>query len=161
MKALKKYLPLIAAALGLIAVIMIFCPAIAGKETDSSYNGLKAVFGHSEKVLGKKVGVLDFSFMNLLTYVLAIAGIVCSVLAYRNPKNKLMSLIATVCFAVAAIFFFCTIAFTAISDDMLMGGLVKASDVKDGLELGIGAILGGVASILAAVASIAPVVLKK
>jgi hypothetical protein len=164
----KKMLPLImtaaAAFWGLVAIIMLFVPAVAVKDADATYNGLKIVFGYTAKqtVLGSTVTytVFNFSFMNLLTYILVLAGLVLSVLNVKM-QNKLFSVIAAVVFLVAGIFFFCTVGFTSVNADASKLFASLGSNIKDSLSLAVGAILGGVCSIAAALASIGNFLLKK
>lgn len=162
MKTFKKYAPMLAAVLGIIAVIMIFLPAVA--TGDDSFNGIKAVFGWTEKTefLGSTIEtkLLSFSFMNLLTYLLAIAGVVLSVLGIMGKGSKLFTLIATVCFAVAAVFFFCTIAFTVVEEGWSDLASALGGDIKESWKLGVGSIIGGICSILAAGCTIVPTFLK-
>ena len=162
MKELKKYAPLISAALGLIALIMLFLPAIVAGE--DVIKGTQAVFGWTEEVnvlVGvKKVEMLEFSFMNLLTYVLVIAGIALAVLAFLQ-KKELFAFIAAGCFAVAAVFFFCAIGFTVVAEGWNELAALVNGDIKAEWKLGAGAVIGGICSILAVAAAVAPVVLKK
>lgn len=156
---MKSYLPLAAAIFGVLALIMLFLPAIV--VGDESYNGLKVVFGYTEKaeVFGSTIEtkILKFSFMNLLPYLLVIGGIVLNVLNRKNG-SKLFALIATACFIVATVFFFCTIGSTVLAGDM-NDKIVEA--IKDEWKLGVGSILAAICSILAGLASITPVVMKK
>ena len=160
MKKLLKLAPLLAAALGLVALLMLFLPAVTTAET--SYNGLKVVFGYTEEtktiVSTIKTVILEFSFMNLLTYLLVIGGIVLSILN-KNGKNKLFFLIATACFIVAAILFLCTVSLTVINPDLVK--LAVGYDIKETWKLGAGAIIAAITSILAGLISILPVVMKK
>ena len=66
-----KPLSFVAAVLGLVAVVMLFLPAIGIKDTDTTYTGLQITFGYQESLLGFEYTVFDFSFMNLLTYIRA------------------------------------------------------------------------------------------
>ena len=100
--------------------------------------------------------------MNLLTYILALAGTVLSLLNLLAKKpNKLFSLLAMVAFVVSAVFFFCTVSFTSVNEDASKIFDLFGGDIKELFKLGVGAIVGGVLSILAALASAASLVLKK
>ena len=162
MKKLLKLAPLLAAALGVIALLMLFLPAVIADET--SYNGLKVVFGYTEEtkaiVSTIKTVILKFSFMNLLTYLLVICGIVLSILN-KDGKNKLFFLIATACFIIAAILFLCTVSLTVINPDWVKLIGYIGHDIKETWKLGAGAIIAAITSILAGAISILPVVMKK
>ena len=149
---------LAAAVLGVIAIIMLALPAIANKvSTDTVYSGWDVAFGLTEKatVGGATISreIFKFSFMNVLTYLLVIAGIACTVLNYLGKGGKYMNLIATVTFLLAGIFFFLVIPFSMPN----VGGEATIEEIaelkEEFFKLGAGAIIGGICSILAAVAS--------
>lgn len=157
MKSLKKYAPLVAVLAAVIALVMIFLPALAvEKET---YNGIKAVFGYSKKSTQGSFTVqqeiLKFSVMNLLTYVLVIVGGLCAFLSAKDSKKTIFSLIAAICLLVAGVFFFLTVNFTVIPENPLD---LTAKDI--GFELGVGAIIGGIVSIIGALFASVPAVSK-
>ena len=137
---------LCAAVLGVIAIIMLALPAFsAGEKLVFEYSCWEAVFGDSDELF-------KFSFMNFLTFALVIAGIVCTVLNFLGKGGKYMNLIATVAFLIAGIFFFLTIAFSVINvPEGTSAETIK--NMKEQFKLGAGAIIGGICSILAAVAS--------
>lgn len=157
MNKIKKFAPLAAAVAAVIALIMIFLPAIVVEE--ETYSGLKVIFGYTEKEsamgITLKVEVFAFSFMNLLTYLLVIAGGVCGVLAFMKSDKPIFTWIAAACLALAGIFFFCSVGFTVLSKD-----LVDLGATKENFKLGAGAIIGGIVSVLGALCAIAPTVLK-
>ena len=97
---------------------------------------------------------LNFSFMNLLPYILLIGGVVCAILGSAG-KNQLFSFIAIACFALAAV---CTFCFTlsSVSLTEFFATIYKT----EGATLGVGAIIGGICSALAAVACVFPVLAK-
>lgn len=164
MKAFKKFAPVIAAALGVIAIIMLFVPAVVVGE-DTSYNGWQAMFGYTKttEALGKeiKTEILAFSFMNLLSLILVAAGIVLCVLSFLGKGNKFFAFIAAACFIVAAVFFFLTLAFTMAGSSITLDGNLAQEKVKEGWKLGAGPIIAAILSILAAGSSVAPALLKK
>jgi hypothetical protein len=155
---------LVSVLFGIIAVIMIFLPAIAIKDSETTYSGLQVAFGYTEttKALGLTVSaeIFAFSFMNLLTYVLAIVGVVFVILGYLGKGGKFAAFIATIAFALAAIFYFCSVAFCVVGADInsVLGAL--GGNLKDSFVLGAGSIIGGICSILAAITAIAKVLLK-
>jgi hypothetical protein len=170
-KKIEKFIPLIAAALGVVAIIMLFLPAVvipATKLTEEvNYNGWQAIFGLTEtsKVLGNEVKTeyLVFSFMNLLTLILVAAGIVLCVLSFLGKGNKFFAFIAIACFIVAAVFFFLTLKFTTAGSVYainLIGQELSQAEAKKGWALGVGPIIGGILSILAGLVVSVPVVAK-
>ena len=167
-KKIEKFIPLIAAALGVVAIIMFFLPAVvipATKLTEEvNYNGWQAIFGLTEtsKVLGNEVKTeyLAFSLMNLLTLILVAAGIVLCVLSFLGKGNKFFAFIAIACFIVAAVFFFLTVAFTTAGAVYTFDGNLAQQKVKEAWKLGAGPIIGGILSILAGLVVSVPVVAK-
>ena len=59
-------------------------------------------FGYSDR----SAEIFLFSFANLLTYLLVVAGIVFTVLSFIGKLGKIVGIIAAVCFIVAGVFFF-------------------------------------------------------
>lgn len=157
---LGKPLSFVAAVLGLAAVVMLFLPAIGIKDTDTTYTGLQITFGYKESLLGFEYTVFDFSFMNLLTYILAVVGIVFSVLSAVGKGSKFAAFIAAAAFAVSGVFFFLSVSYTLPNEDASKIISFVGGDIKDALTLAYGAIIGGVASLLAAVCNLGKIVLK-
>ena len=157
---LGKPLSFVAAVLGLVAVVMLFLPAIGIKDTDTTYTGLQITFGYKDSVLGLEYTVFDFSFMNLLTYILAVVGIVFSVLSAMGKGSKFAAFIAVAAFAVSGVFFFLSVSYTLPNEDASKIISFVGGDIKDALTLAYGAIIGGVASLLAAVCNLGKIVLK-
>ena len=136
MKALKKYFPLIALACGVLACVMIFLPI--GSWMDHEYTGMQVALGDSDEYL-------EFSFINTLAYVLAIAGAALAFLGAKN-NNKMMKYAAIACFALAAILFF-----TAKNYVQLDGvGGAYAKEIRKQMEYEIGAYLSAIFCILGA-----------
>ena len=157
---LGKPLSFVAAVLGLAAVVMLFLPAIGIKDTDTTYTGLLITFGYKESLLGFEYTVFNFSFMNLLTYILAVVGIVFSVLSAMGKGSKFAAFIAAAAFAVSGVFFFLSVSYTLPNEDASKIISFVGGDIKDALTLAYGAIIGGVASLLAAVCNLGKIVLK-
>ena len=157
---LGKPLSFVAAVLGLAAVVMLFLPAIGIKDTDTTYTGLQITFGYKESLLGFEYTVFNFSFMNLLTYILAVVGIVFSVLSAMGKGSKFAAFIAAAAFAVSGVFFFLSVSYTLPNEDASKIISFVGGDIKDALTLAYGAIIGGVASLLAAVCNLGKIVLK-
>ena len=160
---MKKYLTLGnillcgAAVLGLVSILMMFAPGVQytvdagllGKSV-TAYTGAQITFGYTEKT-GTPLGeisakVFNFSFMNLLTYILVLAGLVLAVLAIVF-KCKYIAPVAAGCFLIAGIFYFLAVPFCAPA--------IENSDAlatyKEALSLGAGAIVAGILSIISAV----------
>ncbi len=158
--SIGKPLSFVAAVLGLAAVVMLFLPAIGIKDTDTTYTGLQITFGYKESLLGFEYTVFDFSFMNLLTYILAVVGIVFSVLSAMGKGSKFAAFIAAAAFAISGVFFFLSVSYTLPNEDASKIISFVGGDIKDALTLAYGAIIGGVASLLAAVCNLGKIVLK-
>lgn len=142
-----------AAVLALVAILMMFVTNIniVGKlsnEVHYACNGLQTVFGYKDGNLE----VYSFSFMNLLAYLLVIAGLVLVLLKLANASNSnIVDILAICVLLVGGVLFF------------LMPSLAVcpyASSLVT-LQLGIGAIIGGVLAILGAVVVALKLVLKK
>jgi len=152
----------VAAVLGLAAVCMMFLPAVGVKDTDVTYTGMQVAFGYTEvtklPIVGTeiKTEILRFSFMNTLTYILALVGVAFSVLAALGKGSKFANFVAAAAFAVAGVFFFLTVQYTIPNID--------SSDLtevfRNNLVLGVGAIVGGVLAFVAALANLAKLVIK-
>ncbi|MBR2903242.1 MAG: hypothetical protein IKC37_01210 [Clostridia bacterium] len=167
MKIVKKFAPIIASVLGLVAIVMIFCTAMVNAEdANEVYAGWQVVFGYS---LATKVGnsttytpIFAFSFMNLVPYILVLGGIALSVLLFLGKGNKILFWVAVALFAVAAVFFFLTWV-GAIREPSMLGDYVVKSgeELKQALTIGFGPIVAGICSILAAAAASAPFFIEK
>ncbi|MBQ9714068.1 MAG: hypothetical protein IJV83_05590 [Clostridia bacterium] len=150
MDKIKKYLPLVAAGLAALAVILgLACDAVVyGKDTmfETGQSGWETVFPAEVMAM---IMVMPF-----LTFLLVIVGGIQSLKAYFDPENEKASYIATACFLVAGIFFFFFKLFFCNAADM-------SKDLKKEYDLGVGAIIGAICSLLAAVAAVLPIVMKK
>ena len=159
-KFLGKILTCVGAVLALAAFFMMFAPAasreLLGKT--NSLSGVDVAFGYEEsgvKLLGASA--------NIVTYILLVVGIACAVLALLGKGGKIVSIVAAACFAVAGVFFFLAVQFASFYPEM-DGGAIKdklVEALKEQLDLGIGSIIGGILSLLGAVAVAVPVFLKK
>lgn len=178
-KSLGKLLAFASALLALVAVIMVFLPQIAAASEDSdvTYNGLAIAFG--KELAGADIfgfasasTVINFSFMNLLCYVLVLGGLVLEVLQLANiGKGKLISLIASVALIAGGILFFFALDFSTITSSGSFGGLSGSSEATSFAslnsesikvwELGIGAIIGGITAILSGVCYLGKLVIEK
>ncbi len=145
-----KIIMFVAALLGLAAILMLLAPGITAKsnlvDKTSSVSGFKVMFGGDGT---------DFNFMMFLSLIFAVVGILGAVLSFVL-KGKLGGLLAIAGFLLAGIFFFCFRAFYPMGVEGGAEGLdvlEKLTGVK--FTLGIGAILAGIFSLLAALASAA------
>lgn len=154
-KSFIKYAGIVSAVLAAVAICMIFLPAIvyAAPHVDPvSYTGLQVTFGFNETLasIGSSSYVVEwfkFSFMNLLTYVLLIVGIVFAVMQIASKKqSKLFTLITAACFVVAGVFMFMTITYSIVGLERITGAAVLD---KTYMSLGIGSIIGGITACLA------------
>lgn len=145
-KQTSRMVSLIATLLGLVAIAMIFLPNVANKITDTTYTGLQIAFGYSKR----SITIFEFSFMNLLVYLLAAAGVVFSVLGLNG--GKLSNFIATIAFIACGVLFFFSPSFCA--------GSVIGGNVTDALDLAYGAIIGAIAALLAGLAQLYKVFVK-
>lgn len=150
---MKKYLNKILIAcsiiLALVAIFMLFAPAITYTpiKTPVIYTGAQAAFGYKEPNTGLEI--LKAS-ANVVPYILLLVGVVFSVIAALGKFTKFAALVAAGCLLVAGVFFFLTVQLSS----------PVATGMKEVYELGVGAIIGGVASLLAALTSAAAAVVK-
>lgn len=165
-QSLNKILLALAALLGVASFCMMFVSAAIIPDTDYAYTGANLTFGYKQSLVNYEYVLFNFSFMNLLTYILVVVGVVFAVLAVLGKLGKIAPLVASVAFLVAGIFFFCSIAFCALNEnfDNFTSGLTSIfsgtkKSGKDILSLGAGAIVGGVLSLLAMLASASTLVL--
>lgn len=156
-----KITALVSAVLGLVALVMIFLPAVGIKQSDTTYTGLQVTFGYKETVpIIGDITIFEFSFMNLLTYLLALAGIVFSVLSAMGKGSKFAAFIAAGAFAVAGVFFFLPVSYCMPNAEASQVSSFFGGDIKEALTLAYGAIIGGVACLLAAIGNLGKVFLK-
>ena len=148
-------------ALGLLLGVAAICMMFVGGVTwgNATYTGLQTAFGYTKEtdvlVATAKTEIFAFSFMNLLTYILALAGVVlCLLNMLAHKSSKLFAFVSAAAFIVSAVFFFLTPQF---SIPMILGKSVQGSAE---LALGIGSILGGVFSGIAGVSTLASCFVK-
>lgn len=165
-KQINVIVAFVAAVLGVAAICMMFLPAIGIKDTDTTYTGMQVAFGYTEvtkvPVIGTeiKTTIFNFSFMNLLTYLLALVGVVFSVLAALGKGSKFANFVAAAAFGVAGVFFFLTVQYSIPNEDLQKIFSSLGGDIKANLTLAYGAIVGGVLSLVAALANLAKLVIK-
>ena len=146
---IKLCLTLFEVALGIAAVIMLAAPVIGIKNNDASYSGWEVTFGVNLKAslggLSVSTPVLNFSFLNLLTYIFALAAAILLLLKILAPKlGKTINFISCLLFIASGVFFLLTINFTSVGEGFKKIYSFFGTDPKEGLELVIGSILGAV-----------------
>lgn len=141
---------LVAALLGVVAILMMLAPGITvgHKLTDKteSISGFALMFGSEEGH--------NFNFMMFLSLIFAIVGLAGVLLSFML-KGKIGGFMAIAGFLLAGIFFF---LFRAVYPMSMENGadVIKAAEAfGTTFSLGIGAIMAGIFSILAALASAA------
>ncbi len=157
---LGMLLPVAAALLAVVAICMMFLPAVQrvsslSDKLTTSYTGAQVTFGYTEP--NTKIEVFAFSFMNFLPYLLLLAGIAFSVLSVLGKLGKIAPFVSAGCYLAAGILFFCVTAMVVYpteSKDLAEG-------LKDGLSLGVGAIVAAILSIVSALTSAAMFFVKK
>lgn len=147
MKALKKWLPIVAAALAVLSIVFyLFLDAVK----------IEAM-GFSDGAKGWDIMVgkdgMEFVVMMLVAVLCFAAGAVLSVLSFLNPKKAIYMYIAAACLLVGMILTCCTVNFFLSAND-------APSEMKDYYKLAIGSILAIVCSIIGAIAAILPKFLK-
>ena len=138
----------------IVALCMLFVNAVelvSGDNVLVQYKGTQVAFGYSETypIIGE-VKFLNFSFMNLLPYLLVLGGGVVAVLAALGKKSFLLNVIATACF----------VAEGSGSLSSAIKSIVDALKDGENLKIAIGSILGGVFSIIAAACSALKIIVK-
>ncbi len=145
---------------GIIALVTLFLPAIAIKETETTYRGIDLAFGLKKDTFLGTAEIFAFSIMNLLTYLLVLAGIIFSLLGAKGKGNGFANFIAFGAFVAATVFFLLQVAFCVPNDGLtsIVGAL--GGDVKDALTLTYGSFIGASASAIGALSFIAKKFLK-
>lgn len=173
-----SFVPLLAAVLGVAAICFLFAPGMVKAEENvplliagypAALSGFQMMFGASTKaqVLGSTVvtDYFEFSFLNLLTLIFLVAGIVLLVLSFLKG-SKLFAFIGTICFVLAAVWLFCGVNFVQVAEARLAN--IGADNVEEYIaqargvySLGWGSIVAAIVTILAALSSIFPAVFAR
>ncbi len=158
---LGKIMYFVAAALGVVALVMLFVTNIKVPNTKigslevegTGYTGLQIAFGKKED----DVAVLAFSFMGLLPYLLVIAGIaLVLVKLFAKKGSAILDFVSIVAFVAAGVLFFLMPSFAVFADNI--AGAVAS---KLNYKLFAGAIVGAIASILAGATILVKALTKK
>ena len=172
--SVSKYTSLLAILLAIASACMIFCTAIVYKVSDSAdpinFTGMQVTFGYTStknilegitsaiKIEGS-INYFAFSFLNLLPYILLLAGIVFAVLKVVGGKSnsKMFSFVAAACFIAGGVLMFCVVPFSVLGTNELVQTFSVLK--KQYMSLGVGAIVGGVLGILGGTVELADLVL--
>ena len=131
--------------LGVAAFCMAFltCVKYTGKISGEEYTftGFEAMFGAVKEGQLADVKYLGFSFMNLLAFALPLVGAVLTML-----NNKIAKFVGVALMVVGGILMFLVPNFAVLAK--VDGELTVAAATLKNPALGIGAILGGVFSLL-------------
>ena len=153
---LGKFLYLIAAVLGVVAVVMMFADVVKyqGLLKEATYTGSQVVFGYTNDL---DVKTLGFSFMAMLPYLLVLAGVVLAdVSIFAKKNNKVLDYVSVIAFVVAGVLFFCVPNFMVFADT-IAGKVAAEIDYK----LAVGSIVSANTSILAGSVVLVKTLLKK
>ena len=148
---LKLIFDVLAVVLSVVAVCMIFVKSVyvQGLLT-AEYTGLEATFGCVNP--DTELSFLNFSFMNLLPYILLVLAVVLVILSMCGiVKGKVAKYLACALLAVSGILFFCIGAFVVPGDFYV---------VKVTTGLMVGAIVAGSCALVAAACEVLTLVLK-
>ncbi|MGN1053235.1 MAG: hypothetical protein ACI4SH_07600 [Candidatus Scatosoma sp.] len=141
----------------LAAVAMLFVRSIDCVVADAvlaSFTGWQVAFGYTKEGALVAVKVLDFSFMNFLPYLLALAGGVLALLNALGKNRFLTNVVSLGLLVAAAVFFFTAPAYVITASESVN------TYAKDNFTLAIGAILSGVFSAIAAFCVAAKIFVK-
>lgn len=169
--SISKYTSLLAILLAIASACMIFCTSIVYKVSDKvdpvNFTGMQVTFGYTANALEgitttikADINYFAFSFLNLLPYILLLAGIVFAVLKVVGGKSnsKMFSFVAAVCLIAGGVLLFCVVPFSVVGTNEILGKAIPTLD-KQYMSLGIGAIVGGVLGILGGAVELADLVL--
>lgn len=150
----KKIVYGVAAVCAVVALIMLVAPALSPKADYAEF--IKGYTG-AEIAFGKKESGLAFSFLYFLPYLLVIVGLVFTALAAFGKLGKAAPVVAVVCYIVAAVLFFLPVQ--ALTLNVPAGTPKEFVDeakkaITEYMQIGIGAILAAIMSIVAAVCTV-------
>lgn len=156
-----KILTLDAMLLALVAVFMMFAPAVSAS-WDTEYTGLQVAFGYTAK--SEALANIPVFSAYFIPYLLIVIGLVFSVLSLLGVLPKISKFVAIGCYIAAGVLFFLAVQMvTPYVADGINGDAKKEliSKYRENFTLGIGAILAGIFALMAAVVTALPVFLKK
>lgn len=124
-------------------ICMVFVTSVKYTEPTlylGEYTGVQTIFGYTAQTGGGFIDiskkVLDFSFMNLLPYLLTIGGALVALMNLFGKNKWLWNVVSCVLFIVAAVFFFTANQYVCINENV-------ATMSKEYFEIGVGSILAG------------------
>lgn len=161
-KHLGKIITCVSVVLALVALLLMFAPAaVSNTGIDKTFTGTDLAFGYKEKSALGEAKLLGAS-ANILTYILLVIGMGCAVVAVLGKGGKILPIAAAVCFVVAGVLFFCSVQLCMPYPEMDSGDLKDelVKKTKEGLDLGAGAIVAGIFSLLSGIAALVPVFVK-
>lgn len=142
-------------------ICMVFVTSVKYTEPTlylGEYTGVQTIFGYTAQTGGGFIDiskkVLDFSFMNLLPYLLTIGGALVALMNLFGKNKWLWNVVSCVLFIVAAVFFFTANQYVCINENV-------ATMSKEYFEIGVGSILAGSFSAVSAVCSGLKVLFKQ
>ena len=161
MKKVVKFLPLISAVVAALALLSLFLPVFTATAKTGEFKkfpGMAVLIGHTKELApGYNGRVLDASLLQLIPYALTVVGVALAALSFWK-KNDVFVWVAVASLLVAGICYFLPITFAKEGKDWLMPFTDRLTKVVD---LGYGAILAGICSILGACGMVAHKVLNK
>lgn len=150
-----KFLPYVVAVFGLLAFIMIFLDALL-LEGEPFLKGTEAAFGKSLTILGQKFE-LKFNILAFFGYVFPVLAAIYLVAPIAKGRKTLKYIIVTAWFVAAALLLFVMPSYIKVVYTTVFG----SGKADSGTSLAIGAILGGVFSLVGGVGSATLIVLDK
>lgn len=154
----------IVAALALVALIMMFLPALSYKSGDTvkNFSTFNALFGKTirEDKVGSRVTytlAFKFNFVTLLACLFILIGLVVSVLnVFGILNNKLIGLVVGILLIVAAVLMLvlCDITPVVSHDIVTDKDTVDKFSALPDAKLGTGAIIAGITAGLAGLVSV-------
>lgn len=164
----SKIVMAVAALLGVVTFFLLLAPGVSWKYVlasktvdDGAISCFKLMFGGTLFKVASYEAKLGFNFVAFLAFLFLLVGLVGVVLSFLL-KGKLGGILAVAGFLLAGIFLFLCKAVLPMSIEDASSVVKDGGDFLDALEkvgfdfsLGAGAIVGGILSILAALASAA------
>ena len=157
--SLKVLFALISALLGVVSICLMAAPAAVVKDTGLTYSGAQLTFGYTREGILVNAKVFNFSFLNLLPYILVLVGLVFSILTVLGKLGKFAPFVSAGCYLAAGVLFFLVIIMCSPYTAVDSGDLADAA--KELYSLGVGAIVSGILGILASACSAAVWFVKK
>jgi hypothetical protein len=158
---LAQLLPIISVVVGILSIVMMFLPAISVKETKTTYTGWQTAFGYTEESLFGEAIIFNFSLLLFIGFIVLVAGVVISIFNIVTPKSNGFMWLAVGCFVLAMVCWFLQIQFLSVGDGFTLSGLLNPDIAKEYMQLGVGAVLGGITSAISAVVLAVSILMKK